>query len=349
MIPVQVGVYLDPCTQSSRALQMLMLPARLFPHLGAPVSRISSRYIRTKSAIKQQDLTYDYLPQIKGRVTPTRTVPPHIPRPGYALPGGSPPRTHPPAQIHDPIAVSRMRDICAKASDLLSYAGELVKPGVTTEEIDEKLHSAAIAANVYPSPLGYGGFPKSLCTSINEVVCHGIPDLDALIHSGDLVKLDVSCFLNGYHGDTCRTFIAGGAEATDEEGRRLFSITKQCLDDAIRICGPGVPISRIGDVIQGILDGAGFSAIKAYAGHGIGTHFHTRPLVWHFGANGATEVMRPGMTFTIEPMVASGGPGIELWSDSWTVVTSDASRCAQFEHTILITEHGAEVLTAYEK
>lgn len=206
-----------------------------------------------------------------------------------------------------------------------------------------------VAKGLYPSPLGYAGFPKSICTSLNEVVCHGIPDCDAVVHEGDLVKLDVSVYIDGVHGDNCRTFIAGGEQATDDEGRRLTTITKACLDRAITVCGPGVRVGLIGETIQSILDEHGFTAVRSYAGHGIGADFHTRPLVWHFGPNSSTEVLRPGMAFTIEPMVNAGGPHIEMWADGWTVVTSDGSRCAQFEHTLLVTDHGVEVLTAYDE
>ena len=300
------------------------------------------------SAATKSRGAYDYLPQKKGRVTPPRLVPAHIERPPYARPGGSQPRGHPVAQIHDAKGRQAMRDAGRAAKDILAYAGTLVAPGISTDEIDAKVHEACIKAGLYPSPLGYCGFPKSVCTSVNEVVCHGIPDLDAEIRSGDLVKLDVSTYLNGYHGDTCRTFVAGGLDAADEEGHRLFTVTKRCLDEAIAICGPGTKVSSIGDLIQSILDKEGLASIKAYAGHGIGSVFHTQPLVWHYGNNGSTDVLRPGMTFTIEPMVASGSHGVELWSDGWAVVTSDGSRCAQFEHTLLVTEHGLEVLTAYE-
>jgi len=240
-----------------------------------------------------------------------------------------------------------MRDSCAAARDLLSFACEQVQPGMTTDELDRIVHERCVAVQrVYPSPLWYNSFPKSLCTSINEVVCHGIPDMDAVIAAGDLVKLDVSVFVAGYHGDTCRTVIAGGAQATDDAGRRLVATTREALNSAIALCGPGVRVAAIGEHIQPMLEAAGYSPVREYAGHGIGTFFHTEPLVFHH-RNASPAVMRPGMTFTIEPIVVEGAGRIFMWPDGWTVLTADGRRAAQFEHTLLITEHGAEVLTAY--
>ena len=252
--------------------------------------------------------------------------------------------------MHDKAGVQRMRDASAVARDLLSFACELVHPGVTTEEIDRRVHEHCVSAlRVYPSPLNYAHFPKSLCTSVNEVVCHGIPDSDAELRAGDLVKLDVSCYVNGYHGDTCRTIIAGGAAATDAAGRRLVSTTKHALDTAAAQCGPGVPFNHVGAVIEPIAAAAGYVPVRVYAGHGIGRFFHTLPLVYHH-INDASDVrMAPGMTFTIEPMLVEGAADVLLWPDGWTVVTADGRRAAQFEHTLLITEHGCDVLTRYEE
>ena len=218
---------------------------------------------------------------------------------------------------------------------------------MTTDDVDRIVHDACVRRRVYPSPLNYSGFPKAVCTSINEVVCHGIPDTEADIRAGDLVKLDVSCFVGGVHGDTCRTVIAGGEGATDAAGRRLAAITKAALDGAVAVCGPGQPVRAIGAYIQGCLEAAGLHPVREYSGHGIGHFFHTLPLVHHH-ANAEELLMRPGMTFTIEPMVVEGSARILMWPDGWTVVTADGKRSAQFEHTLLITEHGADVLTAYE-
>lgn len=250
--------------------------------------------------------------------------------------------------IHDAASAQRMRDASRVARDLLSYACELVVPGISTDELDRLVHKYAVETlKVYPSTLNYQGFPKSLCTSINEVVCHGIPDTEAVIEAGDLVKLDVSCFVGGVHGDTCRTVIAGGPEATDEAGRKLCTATKRALDETAALCGPGVPIRSIGHHIQSLVEAEGFASVREYSGHGIGQLFHTLPLVYHF-KNDEPMLMRPGMTFTIEPMLVEGSPRVLCWPDNWTIVTADGKRAAQYEHTILITEHGHEVLTAYE-
>jgi methionyl aminopeptidase len=243
-----------------------------------------------------------------------------------------------------------MRAAGAAAAELLAFAGTLVVPGATSDDIDARFHERCCAAGWYPSPLGYAGFPKSICVSVNEVVCHGVPDSNAVIRAGDLVSLDVSVYGGGVHGDNCRTFVAGGVAATDDEGRRLLRAARACLAAGVAAAGPGVCVARVGDAVQAVLDAAGFAAVRAYAGHGIGAHLHTRPLVWHHGNSGSADVLRPGMTFTIEPMVVTGGVGIEVWpEDGWTVVTADGGRAAQFEHMLLVTEHGVDVLTAHEE
>lgn len=234
------------------------------------------------------------------------------------------------------------------AARVLAYAGEVaIQVGATTDEIDAIVHDQTIRLGAYPSPLGYAGFPKSVCTSINEVVCHGIPDLDAKLRKGDIVKLDVSCYVGGVHGDTCRTFIAGGTDALDASGKHLVQSTKHMLDSAIKICGPGVPIKAIGAHIGSLCDELRLENVDLFSGHGIGETFHTEPIV-HHKRNESRYIMKPGMTFTIEPMITEGSGDVELWPDGWTVVTRDRGRSAQYEHTILITQHGAEVLTKYE-
>lgn len=317
-----------------RPLHALLRPFSAAAAAGAPL-------------LRRAGTAYDYMPQRKGPLSPPRPVPPHIALPPYIAAG--PPVGHPPAQLHDAASAARMRVAGAAAAELLALVGELVRPGVTTDALDAALHAAAVARGVYPSPLGYGGFPKSVCASINEVVCHGIPDTTAVVRAGDLVKLDVSVYVGGVHGDTCRTFIAGGPVATDAEGRRLTRVTRRALASAVAAMGPGVRVSRVGEVVHDALDAAGYTPVRSYAGHGIGCTFHTLPLVWHHrGGPHGDFVLRPGHTFTIEPMVSCGGGEVHLWpEDGWTVVTSDGSRCAQFEHTLLVTEHGVDVLTAY--
>jgi methionyl aminopeptidase len=292
-------------------------------------------------------------PQTKGVVSPMLTVPTDILRPPYANTGRVP-SGFPSATVHDSMGISRMRAAGLAAAELLEFAGTLVIPGCSGNDIDRRFHEEALRRRVYPSPLNYSGFPKSLCVSINEVVCHGIPD-SSVLEMGDLVKLDVSVFLGGYHGDTCRTFVVGGAAAADDRAAALVEVTKRSLNTAISICGPGVLVSAIGDAIHPLLDDEGLSPVREYAGHGIGTNFHTLPLVWHYrttGGNSQQQKMQPalrkGMTFTIEPMVVEGGAAIIQWSDGWTVATEDKGWAAQFEHTLLVTDHGVEVLTPYE-
>ena len=241
-----------------------------------------------------------------------------------------------------------MRTACRVAADVLDFAGTLVVAGTSTDEIDAAVHAFTVARNAYPSPLNYAGFPKSVCTSINEVVCHGIPDRESVLRSGDIVKLDVSCFVGGVHGDTCRTWIVPGTDAeTVAPAQRLVTATRRALNAAIAVCRPGAPYSTVGDAIDTSIAGSGFSSVRAFTGHGIGTVFHTRPLVYHYASNGATETMAVGHTFTIEPMICEGTSDVRMWSDGWTVVTADGGRCAQFEHTLLVVPDGVEVLTRY--
>lgn len=290
-------------------------------------------------------------PQRKGILSPTRTVPTHIIRPPYAVLGGTVPSTYPEPQIHNNVSIKAMRKASAIASDVLARAGELVKEGITTDQIDEFVHNYTISKGAYPSPLTYATFPKSVCTSVNEVVCHGIPD-DTVLFAGDVVKLDVSCYIDGVHGDTCRTFVVGGMDreknnALDQVGFDLVRTTKYALNEAIQICGPGVPIHQVGSTIETILDKERFEGVSVFAGHGVGSTFHTEPIVYH-QRNKSSYIMKPGMTFTIEPMVVEGSAKVSMWPDNWTIVTNDGGRAAQFEHTLLITDHGVEVLTQYE-
>jgi methionyl aminopeptidase len=279
-------------------------------------------------------------------VSPRRDVPGYIPRPAYALTGEGSPTPYQPPPVQDAAGIAAMRTAGAHARDALAYVGELVAPGMTTDYLDAKLHEFIVARGVYPSPLNYAGFPKSVCASVNEVVCHGIPDSTELV-AGDIVKLDVSCFTGGCHGDTCRTFIVGGRGATDDAGRALVDATKGALEAAIAICGPGVPVGAIGSAVESFLAPARLQTVHEFAGHGVGAVFHTEPLVFHH-ANTSRFTLVPGMTFTIEPMVVERSREILMWADRWTVATRDRGRAAQFEHTLLVTEHGVEVLTAYE-
>jgi methionyl aminopeptidase len=217
----------------------------------------------------------------------------------------------------------------------------MVAPGVTGDEIDAYVHELCIARNAYPSPLNYNGFPKSVCTSVNEVICHGIPDSRTLV-DGDIVNLDVTLYLGGVHGDTNATFLVGDV---DPESRRLVDVTHECMWLGIDAVKPGRPISDIGRAIEDHAKRNRFGVVRAFIGHGIGEQFHTDLQILHYYDARANTIMRPGMTFTIEPMITVGNWRHVLWDDGWTAVTADGKRTAQFEHTILVTDDEAEVLT----
>lgn len=301
-------------------------------------------------------------------MTPTLPVPESIARPPYAR-GQRVPSQLPPPIFHDAAGIAAMKDICAKASEVLHHAIEAVQPGMTADDIDRMVHEKTLALGVYPSPLLYSGFPKSVCVSINEVVCHGIPDKDAVVREGDLVKLDVSCYSPlGYHGDNCRTVVAGDASKLDLTAKKMLQVGKLSLNKVISICGPGVPFSAVGEFVEEMVKAEGFAVVREFCGHGIGRTFHTEPLVMHYkqsphqlhrpswqskayGGGGQQHkgpVMEPGMTFTIEPMVVERSAAISCWPDGWTIVTADGGRSVQYEHTLLVTDNGVEVLTAYE-
>jgi methionyl aminopeptidase len=274
-----------------------------------------------------------------GTVSPMRTVPPLIGRPPYAD-GGDPPPVRE-AAVKSPEVIERMRRACRVAAEILRDAGTLVAPGVTTDAIDIAVHEATIAAGAYPSPLNYHGFPKSVCTSVNEVICHGIPD-DRPLEDGDIVNIDVTAYLDGVHGDTNATFLVG---EVDKGSRRLVQITRECLDRAIAAAKPGRPLNEIGRAIERHAHAHDLSVIRTFVGHGIGEQFHGEPSVPHYYEPRLPTILEPGMVFTIEPMIAMGDHRERIWSDGWTAVTVDGLRTAQFEHTILITETGNEVLT----
>ena len=230
----------------------------------------------------------------------------------------------------------------ALLAQALAAAGAAVAPGVTTDEVDRVGHEFLLDHGAYPSTLGYRGFPKSLCTSVNEVVCHGIPDSRA-IEEGDIVNIDITAFVGGVHGDTNATFFAG---EVDEESRLLVERTHEAMMRGIKAALPGRQINIIGRVIERYAARFGYGVVRDYTGHGIGTSFHSGLVVPHFdAAPGHDAVIEPGMTFTIEPMLNLGTPDWQMWDDGWTVVTADGRRSAQFEHTILITDDGNEILT----
>ncbi|MGH9212277.1 MAG: type I methionyl aminopeptidase [Acidimicrobiales bacterium] len=274
-----------------------------------------------------------------GRISPQRPVPPEIGRPPYADTGVA--VRVPGAQVRSSNVIRRMRRAGQAAADVLQTVGAAIAPGVTTDELDALCHDECIRHGGYPSPLNYNGFPKSLCTSVNEVICHGIPDDRALI-DGDIVNLDVTIYVDGVHGDTNATFPVG---TVDAESDRLIRVTRESLDRGIDAVQPGKPISVIGRAIQSHAEAEGFGVVRAFVGHGISEQFHDDLQIPHYFDARATTVMEPGMTFTIEPMITVGAYQHQLWNDGWTAVTIDRRRTAQFEHTLLVIDHGAEILT----
>ena len=224
---------------------------------------------------------------------------------------------------------------------MLDEAGKAIAPGVTGDKIDEVVHNACMERECYPSPLNYYGFPKSCCVSVNEVVCHGIPDFRPF-EEGDIVNVDVTVYHRGLHADLNETFFVG---KVDDKGRELVDCAYQALYKAIRACKPGMRYRDIGGIIEEYCDARGFAVVRTYTGHGIGTLFHCVPNVPHYDGNRAVGVMQPGHVFTIEPMINEHGHDDVLWPDDWTAVTVDGGRSAQFEETLLVTETGVEILT----
>ena len=275
-----------------------------------------------------------------GDVSPRRTVPTAIERPEYVDQPAPQPFTG--SEVKDAETIERMRHASRIAADALAAAGAAVAPGVTTDEIDRVGHEYLLDHGAYPSTLGYRGFGKSLCTSVNEVICHGIPDSRRLV-DGDLVNIDITAFIGGVHGDTNATFFAG---EPDEESRLLVERTHEAMMRGIKAALPGRQVNIIGRVIEKYAARFGYGVVRDYTGHGIGSSFHSGLVIPHYdAAPGHDTTIEPGMTFTIEPMLNLGTPEWDLWDDGWTVVTKDLRRSAQFEHTILITDEGNEILT----
>ena len=276
----------------------------------------------------------------RGHVGPRRSVPSTIARPEYVDRPEPAPFTG--SEVHDPDLIERIRVSAKIAAQALQAAGAAVAPGVTTDELDRIGHEFMLDHGAYPSTLGYRGFPKSLCTSVNEVICHGIPD-DRPLEDGDIVKIDITAFQDGAHGDNCATFLVGDV---DEESRLLVERTEAAMLRGIKAAMPGRQVNVIGRVIQMYAERFGYGVVRDYTGHGVGPVFHSGLIIPHYDAAPAySDVIEPGMTFTVEPMLDLGTPDWSMWDDGWTVVTKDLRRSAQFEHTILITETGPEILT----
>jgi methionyl aminopeptidase len=273
-----------------------------------------------------------------GRVSPQRAVPPHIDRPEYV--GRRAPRGGE-RDVKDADTIERMRVAGRIAAQALAEVGRHVAPGVTTDELDQVGHEFLLDHGAYPSTLGYRGFPKSLCTSLNEVICHGIPD-DTVISDGDIVNVDITAYIGGVHGDTNATFLAGDVA---EESRQLVERTQEAMMRGIRAVVPGRPLNAVGRVIESYARRFGYGVVRDFTGHGIGRTFHSGLVVPHFDDPAVREIMEPGMTFTIEPMLTLGTIEYDIWPDGWTVLTADRKRTAQFEHTLLVTADGYEILT----
>ncbi|KAL5533075.1 FMA1 [Sanghuangporus sanghuang] len=307
-------------------------------------------------------------------LSPRRTVPSHIPKPDYADDGRVKSFLHSvrglldlatPPRILSPEEQEKMRTVCRLGREILDIAGAAIKPGVTTDEIDAIVHQATIERDAYPSPLNYRRFPKSVCTSVNEVICHGIPDRRPLLN-GDIINIGLAQPISSslhtglnfsphtsvyimtawFHGDLNETYAVGDI---DEESKKLIRTTRECLDEAIKICKPGALFRDIGKVIEPIAKRNGCSVVRQYTGHGVNKLFHCNPNIPHYAKNKAIGTMKPGMTFTIEPMINLGTWDGLHWPDDWTCTTADGKRSAQFEETLLITDTGVEVLTAGTK
>jgi methionyl aminopeptidase len=276
---------------------------------------------------------------LPGHVTPMRDLPDGITATDYYLTGSPARRDEPMVKSSD--VISRMRVAGRVAAEVLAVTGAAVAPGVTTEELDIISHRAYVDRGAAPSTLNYHGYPKAICTSVNEVICHGIPD-DRPLEDGDIVNIDVTAYIGGVHGDCSATFLVGDV---DPESRRLVEVTRQCRDLGIAAVRPGRPISDIGRAIEIHATANRYGVVRMFVGHGIGEQFHIPPNIPHFYTESASTIMQPGMTFTIEPMITVGTWREKMWDNGWTAVTADGKRTAQFEHTVLVTEDGAEILT----
>ncbi|WP_066381161.1 type I methionyl aminopeptidase [Anabaena sp. CA = ATCC 33047] len=238
--------------------------------------------------------------------------------------------------------IDKMRQAGSLAAKLLQHLEPMVKPGVTTLELNDEAERWTQAQGAKSAPLGYRGFPKSICTSINEVICHGIPNAKQVLKEGDIINIDVTPIVDGYHGDTSKTFIVGDAAP---KVQKLVEVTEKCLYLGISEVKPGARVGDIGAAIQEYAEAQGFSVVRDFVGHGINRIFHTAPDIPHYGTRGKGKRLRPGMVFTIEPMINEGTYEVEMLSDGWTAVTRDRKLSAQFEHTVVVTEDGVEILT----
>ncbi len=274
-----------------------------------------------------------------GLLSATRSVPRQILQPEYAWKPY--PKAHTTGDKYSPEEVAKIRNASRIAAQALELVLDAAKPGVTTDELDRIGHELIVSKGAYPSTLGYRGFPKSLCSSVNEVICHGIPD-DTVLEDGDIVNIDVSAYLDGFHGDTNGTVVVG---AGSEEAINLITRTHEAMMRGIRSALPGRQVNIVGRAIESYAKRFGYGVVKEFTGHGVGSSFHTGLIIPHYDDPEYDTLIEVGMVFTVEPMLTLGTADWDMWDDGWTVVTKDKKLTAQFEHTILITEQGPEILT----
>ena len=272
-------------------------------------------------------------------LSPRRTVPAGIVRPPYAVTGQ--PSARESRAVRTPDEIERMRIAGRVGAEVLIEVGKAVSVGITTDELDGIGHDACIARGAYPSPLNYRGFPKSICTSVNEIICHGFPDSRKL-ENGDIVNVDVTAYIEGVHGDTNATFLVGDV---DDASVALVEATRDAMHAGISVVRPGARIYDIGRAIEASVKPMGYGVVREFIGHGIGDQFHTSLQIPHYYDPRHRTVIEAGMTFTIEPMITIGPPDLWVWDDEWTAATISFQRCAQFEHTLLVTDDGVEILT----
>ncbi|MFI5592965.1 type I methionyl aminopeptidase [Amycolatopsis sp. NPDC051758] len=278
-------------------------------------------------------------PLVPGVQTPRRDVPSSIARPEYV--DKPAPKRDTGSGVRTPEVIEAMRVASRIAAQALEEGGKAVKPGATTDDIDKVVHEFLLDHHAYPSTLGYRRFPKSCCTSLNEVICHGIPD-STPIEDGDICNIDVTAYIGGVHGDTNATFLAGDVS---EEARLLVERTREATLRAIKAVRPGRQLNVIGRVIEAYAKRFGYGVVRDFTGHGVGPAFHTPPTVLHYEEPSVDTVIEEGMTFTIEPMITLGTIDYDIWADDWTVTTKDKKWTAQFEHTLVVTADGSEILT----
>jgi methionyl aminopeptidase len=277
---------------------------------------------------------------VPGRISRTRPVPASIPRPEYV--GRPGPREYTGDNVYDAVGIEHIRDAGRIAAQAVELVGLAVQPGITTDELDAIGHDFLVAHGAYPSTLGYRSYTKSVVTSVNEVICHGIPD-DTELHEGDIVNIDITAYKHGVHGDLNKTFVAGSAS---DEVLALVEGTREALNRGIRAVAPGREVNVIGRAIESYAKRFGLGVVRDFTGHGVGEAFHSGLVIPHYdSAPYFDDIMRPGMVFTIEPMLTLGGVDWDQWDDGWTVTTRDKRWTAQFEHTIVVTERGADILT----